>query len=100
MDTPYVCGPPPLEAVYTDLDTAVAAIQSYTKLYGYALCKRDSKAKRIVYIYDRFSATQSKGRNPNIYATKRRLGSRSKKCSCKMKLVLWLACHQYIRTTV
>ena len=40
MDTPHVFGPPPLEAVYTDLDTAVAAIQGYAKLHGYALCKR------------------------------------------------------------
>ena len=90
MDTPHVFGPPPLEAVYTDLDTAVAAIQGYAKLHGYALCKRDSKARRIVYTCDRFGATQSKGRNPNIYATKRRLGSGSKKCGCKMKLVLKL----------
>ena len=90
MGTPYACGPPPPETVYTDLDTAVAAIQGHAKLHGYALCKRDSKARRIVYTCDRFGATQSKGRNPNTYATKRRPGSGSKKCGCKMKLVLKL----------
>jgi hypothetical protein len=90
MDSPRACGPPPPEAVYTDLDTAVAAIQGHAKLHGYALCKRDSKAKRVVYTCDRFGRVQSKGKNPNTHATKRRQGSGSKKCGCEMKLVLKL----------
>ena len=45
MDAPTPCGPPPPEAVYTDLNTAVAAIQSHAQQNGYALFKRDAKLR-------------------------------------------------------
>ena len=39
---PTPCGPAPSEAVYTDLSTAVAAIQAHAKANGYALFRRDA----------------------------------------------------------
>ena len=43
MDTPKACGPPSPEAIYTNLDTVVAALHSHARCNGYALFKRDSR---------------------------------------------------------
>ena len=88
MDSPTTCGPPPLAAVYTDLPTAVTAIQDHAKANGYALFIRNSKPKRVIYACDRYGKPQSKPKNPAIHDSKRREGSRSKKCDCQMKLAI------------
>jgi hypothetical protein len=86
MDSPRACGPPPPAAVYTDLDTAVAAIQGHAQCNGYALCKRDGKPRRIVYTCDRYGRAQQK--SSTVHTSKRRPGSGSKKCGCTMAVVL------------
>lgn len=87
MDLSNTCGPPPLAAVYTDLSTAVTAIQRHAKANGYALCKRDSRPKRIVYTCDRYGKAQSRPKNLELHESKRR-EARSKKCDCRMKVAL------------
>ena len=88
MDSPRAYGPPPPEAVYTDLDTAIAAIQGHAKCNGYALCRGDRKARRIVYTCDRYGKPQDKTKSSTVHTTKRRPGSGSKKCGCTMRLEL------------
>ena len=88
MSLSKACGPPPTEAVYTDLSTATAAIQKHAKCNRYALVKRDTKPSRVVYICDRYGKPESKPKNPDIHESKRRAGSRSKKCNCQMKVAL------------
>jgi len=88
MDSLRAYGPPPPEAVYTDLDTAVAAIQGYAQRNGYALFKRDGKARRIVYACDRYGKPQARSKSSTVHDSKRRLSSRSKKCRCEIRLTL------------
>ena len=88
MSLSKACGPPPTEAVYTELSTATAAIQKHAKCNRYALIKRDTKLSYVVYMCDRYSKLESKPRNPDIYESRRRSGSRSKKCNCRMKVAL------------
>ena len=88
MDHPTVYGPLPSEAIYTDISTAVAAIQGHAKCNGYALCKHDSRPSRVVYVCDQYGKPQAKPKNPDIRKSKIRGGSRSKKCNCRMKAVL------------
>ena len=87
MDAPRACGPPPPEAVYTDYDTAVAAIQGHAKGNGYALVKRDSRPRRVVFMCDRNGKVQTK-KAPPVNESKRRPGSGTKKCGCTMKVAL------------
>jgi hypothetical protein len=82
------CGPPPPEAVYADLSTAIAAIQGHAKCNGYALFKRDGKPNRIVYACDRYGKPEAKAKNPDLHDSKKRAGSRSKKCGCQMRVAL------------
>jgi len=88
MDLSKACGPPPTAAIYTDLSTAVAAIQAHAKCNGYALFKRDSRPLRVVYACDRYSKPQARAKNPDIHESKQWKGSRSKKCNCQMKVAL------------
>ena len=90
MHSPKTCGPPPSEAVYADLSTAIAAIQEHAKCNGYALFKRDTKPACVVFVYDRYGKPESKPKNPHIHESKRRSGSRSKKCDCRIKVALKL----------
>jgi hypothetical protein len=87
MDQSKACGPPPPVAVYTDLSTAITTIQGHAKANGYALFKRDSKPRRIVYACDRYGKPQTSGKKPNIHESKQREG-RTKKCDCKMRIAL------------
>lgn len=87
MDAPASSMPPPPTAVYTDLSTATTAIHEHAKANGYALFKRDTTQKRIVYTCDRYGKGQDR-KNPNLHESKQRKGSRSKKCDCKMKIAL------------
>jgi hypothetical protein len=88
MDALRACGPPPSEAVYTDINTAVTAIQGHAQRNGYALSKRDSTPQRIVYVCDRFGNPRVNKNIPTVHESKKRSGSASKKCGCTMKLVL------------
>jgi hypothetical protein len=90
MQSPKACGPPPSEAVYARLSTAIAALHKHAKCNGYAFFKRDTKPARIVFVYDRFGKPESKPKNIDIHESKRRPGSRSKKCDCRMKVALRL----------
>ena len=87
MDAQRACGPPPPEAVYTDISTAVAAIQAHAQLNGYALFKRDSTPRRIVYACDRSGKAEDgpRARAANIHLSKRRSG-KTKKCGCRIKV--------------
>jgi hypothetical protein len=73
-------GPPPPAAVYAELSTTITAIQGHAKCNGYALFKRDTKPNRIIYTYDRYGKPVARLKNPDLYDSKRRTGSRSKKC--------------------
>ena len=88
MESPCACGPPPPEAIYTDLETAATAIQAHAKQNGYALFKRNSRPKRVVYVCDRFRKGQAT--KSSTYTSKRRLRSGSKKCGCNMRVDLKL----------
>ena len=90
MDTPKACGPPPLEATYADLTTAAASISEHAKSNGYAVFKRSSKQRRVIYACDRAGKPQTRSKNPNIHESKRREGSRNKKCDYQMKVALKL----------
>ena len=90
MDSLRACGPPLSEATYADLITAAASILEHTKSNGYALFKRSSKQRRVIYACDRAGKSQARAKNPNIHESKRREGSRSKKCDCQMKVALKL----------
>jgi hypothetical protein len=39
---PQPCGPSPFAAIYADITTTAAALQSHAKAHGYALFKKDS----------------------------------------------------------
>jgi len=80
--------PPPPEAVYTDLPTAIASIQAHAKANGYALYKRDTKPKRVVMTCDRFGKVEATREANTVHSSKQRKGSRSKKCDCKMKVFI------------
>jgi hypothetical protein len=90
MDSPKACGPPPSEATYADLTTAAASISEHAKSNGYALFKRSSKQRRVIYACDQAGKPQARAKNPNIHESKRREGSCSKKCDCQMKVALKL----------
>ena len=90
MDSPKACGPPLSEATYADLTTAAASISEHAKSNGYALFKRSSKQRRVIYACDQAGKPQARAKNPNIHKSKRREGSRSKKCDCQMKVALKL----------
>ena len=47
MDSLKACGPPLLEAIYTDLTIIIVSISEYTKSNGYVLFKRSSKQNYI-----------------------------------------------------
>ena len=90
MDSPKACGPPSSEATYADLTTVAAFISEYTKSNRYALFKRSSKQRRVIYACDRAGKSQARAKNPNIHESKRREGSRNKKCDCQIKVALKL----------
>jgi hypothetical protein len=61
---PQPCGPPPSAAIYADITTAAAALQSHAKAHGYALFKgTPSLPKReltkIIYACDREGKVRS-----------------------------------------
>jgi hypothetical protein len=76
MDSPKAYGPLPSEATYADLTTAAASISEHAKSNGYALFKRSSKQRRVIYTCDRARKPQTKAKNPNIHESKRRERSR------------------------
>ena len=91
--TPTACGPPPIAAVYDSIPTAFAALQVYTKAYGYAFIVRSiypnkSNPIRIIYAYNRQDKTLSKSQNPEINPKRHRKGACSKRCGCTMYVVL------------
>ena len=90
MHLPKACASPPSEAVYIDLSTAIAAIQEHAKCNGDVLFKRDTKPARVVFVCDRYGEPESKPKNAHIHKSKRRLGSHSKKCDCRIKVALRL----------
>ena len=89
---PKDCGPPPPAAVYPDILTAFSALQAHARAHGYALFKRDSQPPkvptRVIYACDREGKGDSRAKNPNIHEQRRRQGTRSKKCGCKMRIAL------------
>lgn len=57
----------PTEAIYSDLDTAIKAIQLHAKEHGYAISKHDRKALHVVLACDHTSQYRAKGKNPEIH---------------------------------
>jgi hypothetical protein len=84
--TPSTCGPPPPEALYTDLAALFASIQAFARVNGYALVIRDRQQGKVVYTCDRAGKYQSKSKRNDVHPSKQR-NSASKKCGCKMKVV-------------
>jgi hypothetical protein len=81
---------PPLEAVYTDLATAVAAIQLHAKGYRYAFVKVITRLLRALYSCDRAGKYDSKGKDPATDKTKQRKKTATKKCGCLIRVDLRL----------
>ena len=90
IDSPKAYGPSSSEAMYADLTTAAASISEHTKSNRYALFKRSSKQRRVIYTCDRARKPQTKAKNPNIHESKRQERSRNKKCDCQIKIALKL----------
>ncbi|RFU33692.1 hypothetical protein B7463_g2586, partial [Scytalidium lignicola] len=82
---PSSCGPPPPEALYTDLTTLYTSIQAFARANGYAFRILDSKPRRKVYACDRAGKYNSRGKKDGVHQSKQRK-SASKKCDCKMKV--------------
>ncbi|RFU25063.1 hypothetical protein B7463_g11275, partial [Scytalidium lignicola] len=82
---PSSCGPPPPEALYTDLTALYASIQAFARANGYAFRILDSKPRRKVYACDRAGKYDSRGKKDGVHQSKQRK-SASKKCDCKMKV--------------
>jgi hypothetical protein len=96
MPQPYG---PSSTAIYADIATAAAALQSHAKAHGYVLFKRDSQPPKreltkIIYACDREGKDRSTGSKPKdltIHKKRQRPGSRSKKCGCRIKIVISMA---------
>ncbi len=82
------CGPPPAAAVYAELSTIITTIQEHVKYNRYALFKHDTKLNRIIYTCNRYSKLVARLKNPDLYDSKRRTGSRSKKYDYQIKVAL------------
>jgi hypothetical protein len=78
----------PPEAVYPDIDTGFAAIQAHARVNGYAFYRYNRRPTRVVYLCDRASKYDSKGKNSNTHESKQRKNTGSKKCECLIKVVL------------
>jgi hypothetical protein len=80
--------PSSFAAIYADITTATAALQSQAKVHGYALFKRDSQPPKreltkIIYACDKegkVRSISSRLKDPTIHEKRQRPGSRSKKC--------------------
>ena len=86
MDAARACGPPPPEAIYTTLNAAITALHLHAQHNGYALFKRDVKLKRVTFVCDRYGKPVI--RETSTHESKRRTGTASKKCNCKMMVAL------------
>jgi hypothetical protein len=82
------CGPPPPETVYTNIDTAITAIQRHAKDKGYAFSRRDKQPNRVIYVCDRAGKYDSRGKKEHVNESNRRKQTGSKKTDCKMKVAL------------
>jgi hypothetical protein len=80
----------PPEAVYPDINTALASIQVHAKDYGYAFCRYSTKSNRLVFACDRSGKYNSKGKDPNTHSSRQRQSTGSKKCGCLMRVELRL----------
>jgi hypothetical protein len=61
---------PPTEAVYSDLDTAIKAIQLHAKEHGYTVSKYDRKALRLVLACDRAGQYRANGKDLEVHASR------------------------------
>jgi hypothetical protein len=89
IDAPKAYSPPPPKATYPNLSLVIAAISKHAKANRYTLFKRNTRPTKIVFTYNRFGKLQQRD-NTIIYNLKKRKGSRSKKCNCRIKLALKL----------
>ena len=80
----------PPEAVYPDVNTAIASIQEHAKAHGYAFYVYNTRPHRVVLACDRAGKYNSKGKDPNTHSSKQRKSTGSKKCGCLMKVELRL----------
>jgi hypothetical protein len=81
----------PPEAVYPDVNSAIASIQEHAKAHGYAFCVYNTRPHRVVLLAcDRARKYSSKGKDPNTHSSKQRQSTGSKKCGCLMRVELRL----------
>ena len=82
--TPKAYGPFPSIAVYSDILTAFAAVQVYTKAYRYAFYKRNTWPIKIIYAYNKAEQAESKAKTLVIYSQRQQKNTCSKKYSYKI----------------
>ena len=80
------CGPPSPEAFYSDIDQLYTLIQAFAKPYKYTFAKRNKKAKRVMFIYNRGRLYSFKGKKGHVYPSKQRQ-STTKKYNCQMEVM-------------
>jgi hypothetical protein len=80
----------PPEAVYPDVNTAIASIQEHVKVHGYVFYVYSTRPHRVVLACDRTRKYNLKGKDPNIHSSKQRKSTGSKKCRCLIKVKLRL----------
>ena len=82
------CGPAPFAAVYSDIGTGFAACQAHAKVNGYAFKTQDIKPFRALFVCDHAGKYDPRGKQKDVHFSKRRQNTGSKKCGCKMRVVL------------
>jgi hypothetical protein len=80
----------PPEAVYPDVNSAIASIQEHAKAHGYAFYVYNTRPHRVVLACDYAKKYSSKGKDPNTHSSKQRQSTGSKKCRCLMRVELRL----------
>jgi hypothetical protein len=80
-------GPPPNEAIYSNLDTIKAALQAHTSAYGYSIVIDSSiPDKKVVYKCSKGGKYRDQ-RNPDMHETKRRKNTSTTKTNCPFRVI-------------
>ena len=86
--TPQAYSSAPPEVFYSDIPTKFATCQAHAKANRYALKIRDTKKFHALFVCNRASKYNLKGKQKDIHNFKRRLNIDLKKCSYKMQITL------------
>jgi hypothetical protein len=78
------------EAVYLDVNTAIASIQEHTKAHDYVFYVYNTRPHRVVLACNRTRKYNLKGKDPNTHSSKQQKSTGSKKYRCLIKVKLYL----------